>query len=192
MTRSITTFFLGAVVLYSVAVSGCWSARESNAMPLVGSDSNVRSESTPTDLKFPKASGFVNDITGTLTAGEAEKIESGLHELHRRGKIDFAIAIVRTTNGKDIYDYSLGMAKEWKIGSENGGVLLVVAIDDRKWRIQIDKKLEKEFTDAEIKAIGDTMAPHFREQKYSDGIKACVKALVDELARRHDFERIIL
>ena len=75
--------------------------------------------------------------------------------MQERAKIDFAIAVVDTTGERSIFDYSLAMAKEWKIGSENGGILLVVAVKDRKWHIQVTKGLENDLPDAEVKKIGE-------------------------------------
>jgi uncharacterized protein len=190
MAPSTTSFLLFTLILYSTVISGCGSTSEPEQGRLVRSGSNVSSGSTPSDVEFPKAIGFVNDFAGTLKAEEVEKLESGLRELQRRGKIDFAIAVVKSTGERDIFDYSLGMAREWKIGSEGGGILLVVAIEDRKWWIQTDKQIEKEFSNFEIKVIGDTIAPHFHEQRYNDGLRACVKAFADELARKHNFDPI--
>lgn len=190
MTRLISLIVLSALVIYCTTISGCALPSGSKPVRLAGSDSNVDPVSTPSDSQYPKSKGFVNDFAGTLTSEEAENLESVLRELQTRGKIDFAIAIVRSTNGKDIFDYSLGMAKEWGIGSENGGILLVLATEDRNWRIQIDKKLENKFTNDEIRAIGDTMVPHFRELRYNDGLRTCVKVFLEELARKHDFKPI--
>ena len=184
------SIILLVLFLCSGMISGCEFASGSEPTRIMGSRSNPNTESTPSAFDYPKANRFVNDFAGVLTLDEANRLEEGLRDLQKRGKIDFAIAIVRSTNGKDIFDYSLGMAKEWKVGSENGGILLVVAIVDRKWQIQINKKLEKEFTAAETKAIGDTMIPHFREQKYGDGLTACLKTFVGELARKYNFEPI--
>ena len=191
MTRSVTSLVLSALLLFSAFISGCGSVGKSAAVRLAEPNANAGSESaTPLGRLYPKAKGYVNDFAEILTAAEEEGLESALSTVKQRGKIDFAIAIVRTTGGRDIFDYSLEMANEWRVGSKNGGILLVVSIEDRKWGIQIDKKLEKKFTNDEIKRLGDTMIPHFRQQDYNSGLRVCVKAIADELARRHDFEPV--
>ena len=190
MTPSGTSIVLSALILVSAMTSGCRPARRPDPAPLVRSDSNVEVESPPPVHQFPKPNGFVNDFAAIVTATEEENLESVLRRLRERGKIDFAIVIVKSTGSRDIFDYSLAMANEWKVSSENGGILLLVSIEDRKWGIQIDKKLEKKFTNEEIKRLGDLMVPHFREQNYNAGLRVCVKAIADELARRHDFEPV--
>ena len=183
MTKSFKISVLAIYVFCSLALAGCVSIAKSETLPQLRSGENVIPSSTP-QREIPKAKGLVSDFAGVLSAEESKTLGSALSELQRRGKVDFRIAIVRSTMGEDMIGYSLTMAKEWKVGSEKGGALMVVAIEDRTWRIQIDKKLEDEFTDAEIKTIGDTMIPHFREQKYYDGLKACVETFNKELSRK--------
>lgn len=193
MNRCVNSPVITALMFSSILISGCGLlARETGPEPLSGSGPVVAPQATPPKSEFPPSTGFLNDFAGVLSPSEAENLEVVLRELQHRGRVDFAVAVVKSTNGRDIVDYSLAMAREWKIGSENGGILLVVAAEDRKWRIQIDRKLERKFTNEEIKTIGDTMVPHFRERKYGDGLKACVKVLLHELAIRYDFDPIDL
>lgn len=138
----------------------------------------------PPLLEFPQPTGFVNDFAGVLSEKDKQDLESALKKLEERAKIDLAIAVVETTGEKSIFDYSLAMAKEWKIGSENGGILFVVAVADRKWHIQIDKKLERHLTNEEVKKIGDVVVPDFKNKKYGAGIKKVVNKLIAELAKK--------
>lgn len=142
----------------------------------------------PPLLEFPKPDGFVNDFADALSEKDEQDLESAMQRLQARAKIDIGIAVVDTTGEKRIFDYSLAMAREWKIGSENGGILLVVAVKDRKWHIQVTKGLENDFPDAEVKKIGELMVPDFKNGKYADGIKKCVDKMIAELAKKKGFE----
>lgn len=132
----------------------------------------------------------MNDYAEILDDDSENQFESVLGELRTKAKIDFALAIVRSTNGKNIFDFSLEVAKDWKIGSENGGLLLVVAIDDRTWFIQIDKRLEQNLSNAEVKQIGDTMIPFFKDKKYADGLRKCVETMIESLAEKQKFDPV--
>jgi uncharacterized protein len=178
------------------ALSGCTQSKPvslaSSSTPppgnaaTAGEGSEVRDP--PPLLEFPKAGGFVNDFAGVLAEKDEQDLEAALRKLQERAKIDFAIALVETTGEKNIFDYSLAMAKEWKVGSENGGILLVVAVTDRKWHIQVTRGLENGLSDAEVKKIGDLVVPDFKNKKYGAGIKKCVNKMIAELARKQGFE----
>lgn len=146
-------------------------------------NSTSSSESTSA-YEFPKAVGLVNDFADVLNEQEEAKIETKLRAYKDRSGLDIAVALVQTTDGQSVSDYSLEMAKQWKIGGENGGALLLVAVEDRQWRIQIDKKLEQVLTSFEVKAIGETMTPDLKERKYADAVEKCLDRFIDELTKK--------
>lgn len=153
------------------------------------SESN-RSINAKNSSELPKPDGFVNDYADVLDDDAEKEIEDVLKQLQKRAKIDFAVAILKSTNGQKIFDYSLAIAKEWKVGSENGGILLVVATEDRSWHIQIDKRLEKDLTNDDVKQIGDVMIPDFKQANHPDGLKKCVEKMIAVLAAKQKFEPI--
>jgi uncharacterized membrane protein YgcG len=140
--------------------------------------------------KLQRPTGFLNDLSGIFSESDREETESVLRQLRDRAEIELAIAIIDTTDGKDIFSYSLEMARERKIGAKNGGALLVVAIKDRNWYIQIDSRLQKNLANEEVRNIGEVMIPDFTEGKYPDGIKKCVEKMISVLAAKQHFEPI--
>lgn len=185
----------GLVLL--LAFSGC---TQSKVASLASNPTPVGANMTPVEhpevhdppplLEFPKADGFVNDFAGVLAEKDKQDLEAALKKLQERAKIDLAIAVVQTTGEKNIFDYSLAMAKEWKVGSENGGILFVAAVEDRKWHIQITKNLEDDLSNDEVKKIGDVVVPDFKSKKYGAGTKKVVNRLIAELAKKQGFEPI--
>lgn len=178
-------------LLLAVALSGCTqnkivSLASNPTPPPANAVANEGSEvhDPPPLLEFPKPDGFVNDFADALSEKDEQDLESAMQRLQARAKIDFGVAVVDTTGEKSIFDYSLAMAKEWKIGSENGGILLVVAVKDRKWHIQITRGLEKDLSDTEVKKIGELMVPDFKKGNYADGIRKCVNKMIAELAKK--------
>src|SRR5687768_7540119 len=123
-------------------------------------DSGLRRTSTPSpeatphrsqrEIKgpLPPPTGLVNDYATVLDAESSVQLERALSELKEKSDIEFAVAIIETTGGQPIFDYSLALAKGWGIGprdtSKGGAVLFLVAIDDREWRIQVSRSLEKD------------------------------------------------
>jgi uncharacterized membrane protein YgcG len=186
--------FAGLLLVFSL--SGCTQSKPvslaSNPTPTPGNAASAGEGSEAHDppplLEFPKAGGFVNDFAGVLSEKEKQDLEAALKKLQERAKIDFGVAVVETTGDRTPFDYSLAMAKEWKIGSENGGILYVIAVKDRKWHIQITRDLEDDLTNAEVKTIGDVLVTDFKNKKYGAGIKKVVNKMIAELAKKQGFE----
>jgi uncharacterized membrane protein YgcG len=140
---------------------------------------------------LPQPEGFVNDFADVIDEGAEAALEVRLRRLQERSKIELAVATVETTGGRSIYDYSLAVARAWGVGppagEEGGGVLLLLATADRKWRIQVSRGLEADLPDEVVGQIGSRMAPALRESRYADALDACVDALVQRLAERRGF-----
>jgi uncharacterized membrane protein YgcG len=132
-------------------------------------------------LRFPVPEGFVNDYSKVLEQAAKSKMEQTLRDFQISAKIDIAVAIVDSTGEESTFDHSLAMSREWKIGSENGGALLFLAVKDRKWHIQIDKKLEQLLTNDEVAAIGAVMLTDLKAKKYGLAIQKCLDKLISSL-----------
>lgn len=145
-------------------------------------------EQTPCSL--PNPDKFVSDHSNVLDENSERQLEAKLTRLRSSGKIDFAVVIVDTTGTTTVGDYSLALANCWGIGGKNpdkAGLLLLVAIKDRKWHIQITRVLESILTNAEVYEIGNLMTPDFKQGKYSSGVNKGVDAMIDVLAKRRNF-----
>jgi uncharacterized protein len=128
-----------------------------------------------------KLSQHVTDRTGTLTAAQIAELEAPLVALEKRKGAQLAILVVATTGDESLEDYSLATAEENKLGREkpDDGLLLLVAKDDRKARIEVGYGLEGAVTDAfASRIIREYLAPHFRRNDYFGGLQEAEAALV--------------
>jgi uncharacterized protein len=131
--------------------------------------------------------GSVNDFANVLNRETETELEQMLRSFKEKAKIDFAIMIVKTTGNKTAFDYSLSVANHWEAGTKNpdkSGILMLIAIEDRKWHIQISRSLEKALSDSEVSEFGDLMGPFFKEQKYNEGITKSVVKFIKVLKER--------
>jgi uncharacterized protein len=136
-------------------------------------------------LPFPKSA--VSDFANVLDQNSKEQLEEKLRGLKERSKTDFAIAIIDSTGEKPIFDYSLDLARCWDVGAGNpdkGGLLLLIAVKDRKWHMQISKSIEKVLSNDDVGDVGSLMTEPFRTGSYAEGINKCVDATIDVLAKR--------
>ena len=131
--------------------------------------------------------GFVNDFAEILDKQTKDKIEQTLSNFKSKAKIDFVIVTLKTTGEETAVDYSLRLANGWAVGAKNpdkAGILMFIAVDDRRWHIQITRGLEKVLSNTEVRELGELMVPLFREKKYGEGITKCVNAFIEVLNER--------
>ena len=129
----------------------------------------------------PKLTQHVTDLTGTLSAEQIAQLEAPLVALEQRKGAQLAILVVASTGEQPIEEYSLAVAEANKLGraKPDDGLLLLVAKDDRKARIEVGYGLEGAVTDAfASRIIREYLAPHFRQGDYFGGLKEAESALV--------------
>lgn len=140
-------------------------------------------------LPVPALSAHVIDQTGTLTAADMASLESRLAGFEKAKGSQIVVLMVPTTQPEDIASYANRVANSWKIGRRQAGdgLLLIVAKNDRRMRIEVSKALEGAVPDiAAGQIIDDTMKPHFRNNDFAGGIAAAV----DQLTRRIEGEAL--
>lgn len=131
----------------------------------------------------PPLSGRVVDQTGTLTPPQVQALSAKLEGIERERGSQIVVLMVATTQPEDIAAYAQRVGDTWKIGRRDvgDGLLIVVAKQDRKVRIEVAKALEGAVPDlAARQIITDRITPAFRAGDYAGGLNAAV----DRLAAR--------
>ncbi|WP_244241788.1 TPM domain-containing protein [Leptospira jelokensis] len=121
---------------------------------------------------------------GTITKSEAEVWETILKEHEDKTSNQIAILIVRSLEGEILEEYSLKVAEEWKLGQKklDNGVLILLAIEDKKVRIEVGYGLEGILTDAYCnRVIQQLMVPRFKSGEYGEGVSAGLEELLSTL-----------
>jgi uncharacterized protein len=136
---------------------------------------------------LPAPTGFVNDYAGVVDAGTKQQLEAKLKNLKEttNPSVEIAVAVVKTTGDRDILDYSLAVARGWKIGSkddDNPSALLFVAIDDRKYFTQVSRDLEDELPDGLAGSLQrQYLVPEFKKGNYGKGISDTIDAYIETI-----------
>lgn len=137
-------------------------------------------QSRTSPVPVPPMKTRVVDLTNTLGAQEADALRQEISELESSTQAQLAVLVVPTTGQESIEQYATRVFARWKLGrkDENDGVLVLVALKDRKMRIEVGTGLEGAITDIQAAAIIDReMAPRFRNGDYAAGLQAAVRAL---------------
>lgn len=131
---------------------------------------------------FPaKPDRLVNDYTNTLSAAEVNALEQKLVAFDDSTSTQIAVVLIPTLDGYDISDYGARLAESWGIGSaeNDNGVLLLVALGDRKMTIQTGYGVEGALPDAIAKRIIEReIKPNFKAANYYQGIEAGTDAII--------------
>lgn len=132
-------------------------------------------------VAVPELSRRVTDLTATLSADQVAALESKLAAFEAQQGSQIAVLIVPATQPEDIAQFGIRVAEKWKIGRTkiDDGVILIVASDDRKLRLEVGYGLEGAIPDAIAKrVIAETITPYFKAGDYYGGIDAGVQQLM--------------
>lgn len=131
-------------------------------------------------LPVPALAGRVIDQTHTLGADAQQRLSQQLKALEDATGAQVVVLMVPTTAPEDIAAYANRVAQDWKIGRRDigDGLLIVVAKDDRRMRIEVARRLEGAVPDIKAAQIIDqAMKPRFRQDDYAGGLSAAIDQL---------------
>lgn len=131
------------------------------------------------------AISYVNDTANVIDESSRQQLETTLTALKDRKKIDFSIVTVGTTGDQSARDYSLVLARDRKSSRNDdsvvAGLLLLVAVDNRNWHIQITRNLEEDLTNEILTDLSTPMTDSFRQKRYGEGVIKYVNAIISKL-----------
>jgi uncharacterized protein len=136
-------------------------------------------------LPVPPLSGRVIDQTGTLTPAQSQALTAKLAALEAKAGSQLVVLLVPTTLPEDISSYAQRVADAWKVGRRDvgDGLVIVVAKNDRKVRIEVAKTLEGAIPDVAAKRIiSEQITPAFKAGDFAGGLNAAVDKLGARIA----------
>ncbi len=139
-------------------------------------------------LPVPPLDARVIDQTGTLTAAQRSALESKLAAFEAASGPQIVLLLVPATAPEDIASFAQRVGEAWKIGRREvgDGLLVVVAKNERKVRIEVAKALEGAIPDLAARQIIDsTIKPAFRADDYAGGLNAAVDKLMERVRGEH-------
>jgi uncharacterized protein len=136
----------------------------------------------------------VHDESNVLSSNTIEQLEVQLKHYEDSTSNQIAILIINSLEGDVLEEYSIRVAhNEWKLGQSknDNGVLLLIAVDDRKMRIEVGYGLEGVLTDAlTSRIIRNEMAPNFRRGDYDAGVLLAINAIVRAIGGEYVAEEV--
>lgn len=133
---------------------------------------------------LPAPTEPVNDFAGVLDENTKQTLNQRIKDFKAKTnpQVVLAVAIVKTTGDRDIFDYSLAVSRGWKIGTkddDNPTALLFIAIDDRKYFTQVSRNLEDELPDGVVGQLQrQYLVPAFKAGNYNKGVTDTIEAYI--------------
>ncbi|MAF91641.1 MAG: TPM domain-containing protein [Bdellovibrionota bacterium] len=139
---------------------------------------------TTYDVKknIPSYRAPVTDQVGWLSNKQQNHLNQKLDRLYKETGLQLAVYITQSLEGEVLEQYSLAVAETWKLGKADSdrGLLLLIAAQDRKIRIEVGQGLEGEIPDAIAKSIIDRIiTPAFKQKKYAAGIDQALSYVIE-------------
>ncbi len=138
-------------------------------------------------LTIPKRpTNYVVDLANMVDNSTETRINAYLKELEQKTSSQLVILTITSLEGESIEDLSINVAhNQWKLGQKgkDNGVLFVISLKDRKYRIEVGYGLEGVLPDSLVGSIGrQILVPYFKKGAYSNGIFATTLAMANEIA----------
>jgi len=132
-----------------------------------------------------KAQGYVNDFAGVLSEQAKQQLTALCAEVDQKAQAQIAVVAVHTLEGLEAADFANRLFKQWGVGhqDDNRGVLVLLAVDDHKYWVEVGYGLEPILPDGKVGAFGREMVPRLRAGDYNGGLLHLTSEIADVIAR---------
>jgi uncharacterized protein len=140
--------------------------------------------SSPTEVPNRPA-GYVNDYADVLSSSARAQLTALCTEVNDKAKAQIFVVTVPSLNGQSVEDYSLDVATKWGVGPKqtSSGVLIFLAVNDRKYWTQIGYGLEPILPDGKVGGFGREAVPYLRDKNYDAAVMLMTRRIADVIAQ---------
>jgi uncharacterized protein len=133
---------------------------------------------------LPTRVGIVNDFAGVVDPANASAITALSNEVQQKAGARIAVVTITSLNGQDIETYSADLFKAWGIGKkgDDRGVLIVLATNDHKYRVEVGYGLEPILPDGKVGGFGREMVPYLRSRQIGAGVLLLTQRIANTIA----------
>lgn len=135
--------------------------------------------------KLPQPTGYVSDVAGVVNGQSKAELEEFCTRVERELGVQFALVTVDTLDDRPIRDVGLAIFRKWGVGDkkDNQGVLLLLAVKDRKNDIETGRGIEPYITDGFAGGTLRAMRPDLRAGDYGSALKSAASSMAGQIAQ---------
>ncbi len=128
---------------------------------------------------------YVNDFAHVLDQKTIAQLDNICQQLDQKAHAQIAVVTVNSLDGSDIESYAVNLYKQWGIGSKatDHGVLILLAVQDRKYRIEVGYGLEPILPDGKVGGFGREAVPLLRQNDYGGALSLMTSRVADVIAQ---------
>jgi uncharacterized protein len=133
---------------------------------------------------LPPPSNYVNDFAGVLSPATLADLNRLCLQVDRQAHAQIAVVTVKSLDGEPIENFATALEDKWKVGKKgtDRGLLLIFAIDDRKYRIEVGYGLEGILPDGRVGDIGRQIVPYLQRNDYDGAVTVAVQQIAGVIA----------
>lgn len=136
------------------------------------------------DIPEPMSGTFVHDFAGVISDEQRAEIQAKAQRLKDEYKTEIAVVTIESLQGEESFDYSMRMARSWGIGSPDNevrGLLILVALKDRKTAFRTSRHIEGELPDGVTGEISRRMNAYFKNGDFGGGLSLGMDQVLERL-----------
>lgn len=132
-----------------------------------------------------KPAGYVDDYANVLSQNARAQLTVLCTEVDQKAKAQIFVVTVPLLGGRTVEDYSFDLATKWGVGPKqtSSGVLILLAVQDRKYWTQIGYGLEPILPDGKVGGFGREMIPYLRNNNYDAALMLMTRRIADVIAQ---------
>lgn len=130
-------------------------------------------------------SNYVNDFAGVLDSSTVDDLNDLCRQVEQKAHAQIAVVTVKSLDGSDIESYAVDLFHKWGIGSKSTdhGVLILVAVDDHRYRFEVGYGLEPILNDAKVGDFGREVVPLLRQNNYDQAVSIMTDRVANVIAQ---------
>lgn len=133
---------------------------------------------------LPQPTNYVSDFAGVLSPATQTYLNNLCLQLDRQAHAQIAVVTVKSLDGEPIENFATALEDKWKVGKKgtDRGLLLIFAINDRKYRIEVGYGLEGILPDGRVGDIGRQIVPYLQRNDYDGAVTVAVRQIAGVIA----------
>ncbi len=142
----------------------------------------ARARAEKTDQLEPQ--GYVNDFAGVLSSAAKAQLTALCTEVDQKAHAQISVVTVKSTDGQQVEDYAIDLATKWGVGPKqaNKGILILLAVNDRKYWTTVGYGLEPILPDGKVGGFGREAVPLLRNNDYDGALLLITRRIADVIA----------
>ena len=155
---------------------------------LIALAATLTAGSGATRIHYPEPKGYVNDFANVIDAQSRDRLNALCSELDQKTHAQVAIVTIDSLQGDLLEHYSTSLFNKWGIGhkDDNRGILILLALSDRKSRIEVGRGFETLFPNERAARIIADMVPDLKQQHYGQALLRCTRTIATTVAEERN------